>query len=330
MADGAMAGQAGHLTEAICASFAQPAVTLRRHGEGCLAVREVGAWCVTLGPAFGTEAERQALHQGLLTSSLRPLATFLDHRDARALLALEGGLQVVPFGTEFVLRPSEALVAVPKEARSAARKAAKRGVVLREVESFAPHRAALTALNDAWIARSQAGQEMAFHNRPALLEGVCARRFLLEQDGELLGFVELDHAPDAPKRLLLNVVRFAPTRLWGLYLAVVLWLLEALQEEPGIELSLGLVPLAEPGPDVVLQANAWVRGQHALLTRSRSMAYRLEEMERFKAIWVGERRTRHIAFRGNDLFGCAFAISRAMGFEFSATARRQLSRWGAR
>jgi lysylphosphatidylglycerol synthetase-like protein (DUF2156 family) len=119
---------------------------------------------------------------------------------------------------------------------------------VRPSELDSEARARVDAITRAYLRRSSVPVEMRFINRPLTLEDDgLARMFLLRQGAEarVFGYAVLDPYFEGGRAhgYLLNLIRFEPTRLWGVYYSLVATLAARLREEGVPQLSLGFCPL---------------------------------------------------------------------------------------
>lgn len=315
-------------TDPISASIDQRGVALLPHGDaGVLAYRRAGRFAVTLGGALGDDATRRALWTRFCALHAQPMGSYLTRAEAELVREIDPRSHVVPFGVEYVLAPHS--IAIPRVAASAARKATRKGLALDEVASFAPWHRELAAINARFCARSEIGEELQFLNRPALHGGVAPRRFLVRHRERLLGFVELDRAPAAPHRSLLNIIRFDRCNVWGVYHWVVDTLVRDLAADPRAELSLGFSPLSPHALEHGLfAASPLVRAQVQAVMSARSTFYPLDAIEQMKAIWPHRLEARYLTFRTHNAIAAGNALCVAHGLAWTRiAARRLLERW---
>ncbi len=136
------------------------------------------------------------------------------------------------------------------QAKSAARKADRAGFHLQLLtldNASAEDRAFLERVSASALERSVVPYEMRFLNRPMSYEtSGPSHVFALCLKGKRFGYAVIDpyFERGEVKGYLLNLLRFEPTSLWGVYLATVQAIATRLAAEGVRELSLGFCPLA--------------------------------------------------------------------------------------
>jgi lysylphosphatidylglycerol synthetase-like protein (DUF2156 family) len=250
----------------------------------------------------------------------RPVLCYVDEPTIEDLGALGPELKAAPMGIDLELDLPRLLAEPPREVRSASRKAEKAGlrVVPLRGSPSAALRHEIGQVTRAYLARSQVPVEMTFLNRPMTLEkGDMRRVFLLEMAGpeshDLLGYAVLNPWFEAgePRGYLLDIVRFRPTRIWGLYLATVRALASRLHAE-GHELSLGFTPLyhlrsAPAARSRVLEA------QMRWMSRSCAEVKYVKRLRAMKSLFPGHETPRFFACTSRAALVPFAAFMRATG-----------------
>jgi lysylphosphatidylglycerol synthetase-like protein (DUF2156 family) len=318
----------------ISASTLQPDLEVFAGDAGYLAWRRVRGYDLVLGPPVCAPEERPALLRRFLEGRRRPFFCYLREEDARQLARVAPGrFYFASIGVEHVLdlRASRLRWAAPIE--GALRKARRAGLRLtpcgREWCEGAG-REQLATLTARFLARSQQGVEMRFTNRPLLPEGDPGRLFLMEKEDREgqgpFGYVVLDpyRTPEGAGWLL-NMVRFQPTRLWGVYLSTVALVAEALHREGAVQLSLGLSPLHRTEVAPELRNSALLDWQMRLLVSQRRRFYDFTALEAMKDGFGGEAWQRYVALPTRFIPGPLSALVEAMGLTWSelTSARKQ-------
>jgi len=323
-----------HGRDSIAVSTLQPGLESFASPSGFLAYRHARGYDVVLGPPMCAPGHREELLAGFLARSRRPFFAYLDAETAVLLRRLRPGrLFFSGIGVERVLPLGGPRLSLGREVQSALRKATRAGLHLEPVNfaSLAPERRAhLEALNEGFVRRSQVGRELGFINRPmSFAPDAAGRLFLLRRGAEPpLGFAVLDPylGPDGRRAYLLNVVRFEPTRLWGVYLATVALFLELLREEGAAELSLGMCPMFRVHTPPGLRSSVLLDWQMRLLMRWRSHFYDLAPLERMKELLPGRELQRFIALPTRFVPGPLHALMEVSGMTWSGMVEAQKER----
>jgi lysylphosphatidylglycerol synthetase-like protein (DUF2156 family) len=211
--------------------------------------------------------------------------------------------------------------------KAAARKAAKAGLKLEELDF---ERATdfdlfdFARINEAALKKSVVPFEMRFLNRPMHPSPALSRVFFLESAKEgRFGYAVLDpyFERGAVKGYLLNLIRFGPTSIWGVYLAVVHALATRLKEEGVRELSLGFCPLTgldlERTSPVLRPQLKWLAGK----AEGADYFKRLREMKsQFNGRWVG----RWLVTRSPQLATPLLSFLKLTGVPVGAWLKEQL------
>jgi lysylphosphatidylglycerol synthetase-like protein (DUF2156 family) len=245
-----------HGADSISCSTMQPGLSYFETSFGYVAYRRAFGFDLTLGPPVCAAGDRPALIERFLGTRRRPLFFYLPKEVAVLVAELAGrrfrtcgmGIEkVIPLGG-----PADA--DLHPRVRGALKKAARAQLELSEVRPShwtEAQRARADAITRSYLTRSAVPVEMSFLNRPLgsidWRDDGLSRTFLLRQGtgGETFGYIVLDPYFDGGRvtGYLLNLIRFEPTRLWGVYYAAVAALAARLRGERIAELSLGFCPL---------------------------------------------------------------------------------------
>jgi hypothetical protein len=247
----------------IACSTLQPDLEVFATSFGAFAYRKVYGTHVTLGGPLCAPHDRIAMLDRFRSFARAPLLSYVRADVLRDLDAPEGrngslaerGLWASGMGKDHLLDVPKLLTSPGPEVQSAVRKAKRASVRLVpfEVAELAkgPARARLERINTAYLESSECNEEMSFLNWPlhAKDRGAHLRRaFWLEKNDRessgIFGVVALNPIFDQGTVVayLLDVLRFFPTRIWGLWLSTVHALAGMLHRE-GLGLSLGYCPL---------------------------------------------------------------------------------------
>lgn len=229
-------------------STLQPGLSWFDTSFGAIPYQPAFGFDLTLGPPLCAPADRPALMARFLAERRRPLFFYVQQDVARLAVELGGARQhACGIGIDKVLPLSQPGTPEPRVA-SAVKKATRAGLVLEEVKvsAFLPaERARLEEITASYLRRSAVPIEMHFLNRPLSFDDGAARTFVLAVDGRVFGYAVLDpwFEGGKPVGYLLNLLRFEPTRLWGVFFSAVSMLSAQLRSEGVRELSLGFCPL---------------------------------------------------------------------------------------
>jgi hypothetical protein len=201
--------------------------------------------------------------------------------------------------------------------RSASRKARRAGLELREIDlrALEPRLAGrLDAITRSFITRSQVPVEMSFLNRPMSLHPDGLRRvFALLRGDDPFGYTVLNpwFHDGAVAGYLLDIVRFEPTRIWGVYLATVAALAERLADER-VALSLGFCPLWRVA-DPPHGGSAWLQAQMRWMQRSLREVEYVKRLQDMKSLVAGPVRPRFFASFSRSALSAFVALLGACG-----------------
>lgn len=288
---------------------------------GAWAYRRVWGMDVTLGGPLCEPRDRSAIIERFLARSRRPILCYLR---GDVLRDLDGsGLACAGMGVDRHVDLPRFLAAPAPEVRGALKKSRRARFAVRELDLSAIDRALrerLVALNTRYLERAECTVEMSFLNRPMSYEADGLRRvFVLEKhdrehDG-VFGFAVLNPIFDtgAITGYLLDLLRFEPTRLWGVWPSVVHTLAERLASE-GVGMSLGFAPLHRVrhprGGSRVLGAQ--IDG----LVRLVSSAQYLRRLRELKDLVPGAEEPRYFASFSRSAVVNLFAFMEALGVGF--------------
>ncbi|MFT3837479.1 MAG: phosphatidylglycerol lysyltransferase domain-containing protein [Myxococcaceae bacterium] len=230
----------------IAMSATQPGLSYLQTAHGVIAYERAYGSALSLGgPICAAEHEVELANEFL--RKVRGASLFYVP-DAIALA--DHGRYRASLGCDRVLDLDRADTFDAAPVKAAVRKAAKAGLKLSELDF---ERASdfdlfdLARINEAALKKSVVPFEMRFLNRPMHPSPALSRLFFLEARNERFGYAVLDPYFESGqvKGYLLNLIRFGPTSIWGVYMAVVHALAAQLREEGVRELSLGFCPMSE-------------------------------------------------------------------------------------
>lgn len=285
----------------IAASALQPGLRVFETSFGVWAYHRVRGVDVTLGGPLCAAHDRATMVRRFLATSRWPALVYLR---APMLEHLAGsGLRCAGIGVDRHV-DLEALRARPsKPVRGAVKKARKAGLELRELDLArldAATRRRLDAITSAYLERAAVNTEMAFLNWPMSAGADDLRRVyaLHKHDREhhgMFGYAVLNPIFTAGRQTgwLLDILRFEPTRLWGVWLSVVHALAEIAARE-GMQLSVGFAPLHKVTPAPVAGSRA-LQAQIDWMVRYLSTTPYLLRLRELKDAIEGPEEARYVA-----------------------------------
>ncbi len=285
----------------IACSTLQPNLEVFETSFGRWAYRRVRGMEITLGGPLCAEEDKPELIRRFLSSARRPILFYV--REA-LLPHLEGtGLHGVGIGVDKHADLAALLASPERAVASASRKARKAGVQIAPLDLEvldAATRSKLEAINALYLKGAECTVEMGFINYPMSYEPDGMRRVfsLTRREGErddLFGYAVLNPIFDRGEvvRYLLDILRFGPTRLWGVWLSTVHALASRLHDE-GFGLSLGYCPLHKPAPAPLIASRS-MQAQIDWMARYLSTAQYLTRLRELKALIPGQEEQRYMA-----------------------------------
>ncbi len=285
----------------IAASTLQPGLRWFETSFGAWAYAAVDGFEVTLGGPLCAPGDRPEMLRRFLARSRRPILFYL--REDLLRLLEPTGLRSAGIGVDRHVDIPALLAAPHPTVRGAAKKARKAGLRLRPIELTEldqRERARLEQITARYLAHAQVGVEMAFLNWPMSHADAGIRRvYALEKfDREhqgVFGYVVLNPIFDRGERIgyLLDIIRFEPTRLWGVWLATVHALATELAKR-GEQLALGFAPLHRVRPAPVAGSRT-LQAQFDWMVRYLSTTQYLQRLRELKDAIPGPEEQRYVA-----------------------------------
>lgn len=288
-----------HGSDAIAYSTLQPGLQYFETSYGYIAYRESHGVRLTLGAPVCAPGDRQALAEQFLGQGA-PAVFFYVAEDFARLWA--GRRWVAGIGVDKVLKLGSARLDEAKAVRGAVKKAAAAGFALEPLQTVGTEaRAQLEAINARYLEGRALSYEMKFLNRPMQLDdGGLGRHFALRwrEDGvdAVRGYVRLNPCfrDGRPAGYLLDVLRFAKTKLWGVFYAAVVQLAGALTLEGAEELSLGYCPLFRAETRLDLPRSRVLDAQIGWLSRHLAAVPYVDRLAAQKSAFPAEDRQRYM------------------------------------
>lgn len=319
-------------SDPISYSTIQPGMSYYDTSFGYIAFVKAFRFDITLGAPICAESERADMIRRFLSAKRRPLFCYVDANSA-ALVREFGGprFHSCGMGIDRVLPLDAAPAGYEARVAGALKKAVRAGfgiVEARFSELSEAQRARLASITGVYLKRSAVPVEMRFMNRPfSCDDDGLSRMFLLQQGtaGEIFGYAVLDPYFDKYRVIgyLLNLLRFEPTRLWGVYYSTVTALASLLRGEGIRQLSLGFCPLAGISTEGSSPA---LSGQMQWLARQCAGVAYFNRLREQKEAFGGLTPQRYFVTPSAWLAPAALAFLRACGAPFTAMVAPKLYR----
>lgn len=229
-----------HGTDPISVSTVQPGLSYFDTPHGYVAYQRAFGVALSLGGPVCAPEHELTLAQRFLDEVPDAALFYVNERVARGVTGFNFRAAL---GCDRVLDLQRDDTFSGAQAQSARRKADRAGFHLEPTRDVA----FLKRVSAKALERSVVPYEMRFLNRPMTYanEGP-SHVFALATNNGPFGYAVIDPYFEAGevKGYLLNLLRFEPTKLWGVYLAAVQAIADRLKAEGVRELSLGFCPLA--------------------------------------------------------------------------------------
>ena len=290
--------------------------------DGFIAYKKVLGHKIALSPEISTPSSHNPILSEFIRRYSQVILCNLDENAACEVHDLSPHFQFAPMGSEYVVDISnlrnETSTARNKLIKGALKHARKHEF---HIEEFVPRREPLATvakvvdISNAYVRASKIGVEMSFVNRPLdIYRMESARYFKLCNRIGLFGVAVIDpyRTPAGEAGYLLNILRFSPTRQWGVYIAVVSALSEYLRKENVKELSLGMAPLdTKDLPGDLPQDRSLSQLVDGLYTK-RYQLFLSESLENIKRNLADVRKPRYMAIRTRWLLLGLAALMKSM------------------
>lgn len=278
---------------------------------------------ITLGPPVCALPDRKEMLARFIAAARHPLFCYLPHDVLPDLQ--DSGLHCAGMGMDRYVDIT-ALTAQPaSEIRGALKKADKvnfhvSALDLADISESQLKR--LQSISRAYLQRSQCTIEMSFINRPMCYRDDGLRRVyaLNKYDGEhigeyngMFGYAVLNpYFHDGRVRgYLLDILRFEPTKLWGVWLSTV-WHIARLLSREDCELSLGFCPLYGIHKSPV-NSSAWLETQIRWMAKYLSKSQYVRRLHELKSLVPGPEYSRYFASHTRNLVPVFAALIKASG-----------------
>ena len=274
---------------------------------GFMAYSDVLGHKIALAPAVSGHSSNQSILSEFIKQYPRVILCNLDEDAAREVDDLHLQYQFAPMGSEYIVNIPDLCNELSPPRRKLIKGAFKHATKHDfRMEEFIPKLepvatvARIVEISNDYVRSSKIGMEMSFINRPLDIYTMdSARYFKLVNHGGLFGIAVIDPYRTALKEqgYLLNILRFSPTRQWGVYISVVSTLCDLLAKEGARELSLGLAPLdTKDIPRDLPQGKSLYRLIEILYAR-RYQIFLSESLENIKKNVADVKKPRYMAIR---------------------------------
>lgn len=306
----------------IACSTLQQGMEVFETSFGFWAHRRVRGMDITLGGPICAPDDRPEMIRRFLSHARRPILFYVREDLVRALGGT--GLHCAGIGIDRHVDLAALLGRPAPAVQGAVKKARKAGVRVEPLDLATVDPATRRRLDEItarYLSGAEVNKEMTFLNRPmSLVPDEMRRVFTLRAGGPgpdgIFGYAVLNpiYEAGAVTAYLLDILRFEPTRLWGVWLSTVYALAGRLAAE-GVGLSLGFCPLhrVRPAPAA---ASRVLQGQIEWMARYLSSAQYLRRLRELKDLVPGPEEPRYLASFSRVGLAPLYAFLEAMGVGF--------------
>lgn len=217
---------------------------------GYIAYRHIMGIDITLGPPICPRHDREQIIGEFLKHSKRPLFSYIS-QDTVSTLG-DSGMYCSSMGIDRHVDLHALLNSPGKAVSGALKKSNKVNFALRPLDfqqCDAEQIERLKAISKAYLGNALYSRELSFINRPmqyhndGMLRAFTLNKYDKEHQG-VFGYAVLNpyFQEGEIKGYLLDILRFEPTRLWGVWLSTV-WHIAKILEKERLHLTLGFCPL---------------------------------------------------------------------------------------
>jgi len=318
-------------SDPIAYSTLQPGLSYFETSFGYIAYQRAFGFDMTLGPPICADKDRSEIIERFLRHYRRPIFFYVQ-RDIADLVSALGGSRfyMSGMGIDKVLPLETTPHELHPRVRGALKKAQRGNLSLREVRPSQlnyQERERIDSITRSYLRKSSVQVEMRFINRPISFDAnEFSRMFVLQQGPErqIFGYAVLDPYFDNGRILgyLLNLIRFEPTRLWGVYYSAVSMLGSLLKAEGLQQFSLGFCPLVEVN---VEGCSPWLSRQMQWLEQKCANIEYLARLREMKEAFPGLSPQRYFVTPSSLAVTAVLALIQASGVPFTGIIRRALS-----
>jgi lysylphosphatidylglycerol synthetase-like protein (DUF2156 family) len=318
-------------SDPIAYSTLQPGLSYFETSFGYIAYAQAFGFAMTLGPPICAESNQAELIERFLRHHQRPIFFYVRKDIANLVMQLSGRrFHMSGMGIDKVLPLDMTSDKQHPRVRGALKKAQRGNLKVLEVrpsELRRVERERINAITRSYLQKSAVSVEMRFINRPlSFLDDGFARMFVLQQGPEasVFGYVVLDPYFDKGRvqGYLLNLIRFEPTRLWGVYYSAVTMLASKLKAEGIEQFSLGFCPLVDVNVD---GCSPWLSRQMSWLEQKYANIEYFARLREIKEAFPGLSPQRYFVTPSPWAVTAVLALIKASGVPFTGIIRRAFS-----
>lgn len=322
--------QHGH--DPISYSTLQPTMQYFDTSFGYIAYKRVWGMDITLGPPVCHTRDYREMIARFLSFSPRPIFCYVQQDFFESLGTSK--LHCAGMGIDRYVNYAKLFSEPSKEVKGALKKADKSGFQLEAVNFqnlTQPMRKRLDEISTNFFRKARCAREMTFINRPMSFHDDGLRRtFLLTRQShehtDPFGYAVLNPVFNSGHidGYLLDILRFEPTRQWGVWFSTV-WHLARLLHKENKFLSLGYCPLHKlvPAPR---QSSPWLEMQLGWMARYLASTQYIRRLHEMKSLIPGHDEPRFFASFSNSALVNFLALTHASGLTFSGMFSADLLR----
>lgn len=286
---------------------------------GYIAYRKALGVDITLGPPVCAPEDRQKLMEAFLSHSKKPVFSYISN-DTLSLMK-DSGLYCAAMGIDRHVDITQLLRQPNKIVAGAIKKSNKANFQLQDLDfsNCSPGKIErLNTISKNYFKNAQCQFELSFINRPMQYDndGMSRTLALCKYDKEhngMFGYAVLNpnFVQGQVKGYLLDIIRFEPTRLWGVWLSTV-WHIANMLGREGYALNLGFCPLYDL-QNPPFGSTAWLNWQTRCASRLLRHSYYVQRLFELKSQIPGWQEPRFFASHSSNLVKNLLAFLNASG-----------------
>lgn len=299
---------------------------------GYIAYRKVMGMDITLGAPVCASHDTKELLERFLSFSIKPVFSYIpkdtvyELKNSRLYCAGMGVDRYVDVNT-FLDKPAKSVLGALKKARKANFEIQVMDLSAGQSDKLKR----LDVISSNYLKNAQCNFELSFINRPMHYEqdGMKRTFSLCKYDKEhqgIFGYAVLNpyYKDGHVDGYLLDILRFEPTRLWGVWLSAV-WHFARLLSNEGYGLALGFCPLygIQQSP---VRSSSWLNWQTQRAAQLLSHSQYVRRLYELKSQIPGWQEPRFFASYSRNLMRNLFAFLNASGMNTSQLLGPELVR----